>query len=272
MSMNRLQIIVLGVSVFAFGGAYFVFNNYLGAQRKAPVIVQAPKFQTEKVLVASQDIPMGSVLTENLVNWSEWPKDNVSEKMITKTPGMDLTAELKDTMSRDSFLRGEPLNRDKLVKAGVGSYMAAILPSGMRAVAIKIDNSGDTSAGGFILPNDRVDVVRVFRDDDATRARGTEVLAHQTVLANVRVLAIGQNIQDQNGKKVVVGGNATLELDPKQAEIVLYAQNMPGSHLNLVLRALVDSSGGTQTVNDPSESQSSGLTIVRYGAAQQAAR
>lgn len=272
MSMNRLQIVVLGVSAVAFGGAYFVFNNYIGTQRKEQVIVQAPKLQTDKVLVAVQDIPMGSVLTEPLVTWADWPKASVSDQMIAKSATTDLAAELKDTMSRGAFLRGEPLRRDKLVKAGLGGYMAAILPSGMRAVAIKIDNSGDTSAGGFILPDDRVDVVRVYRDEEATHARGTEVLAHQTVLSNVRVLAIGQNVQDQNGKKVVVGGNATLELDPKQAEIVLFAQNTAGSHLSLVLRSLVDSSGATVTVNDPSESQSSGLTIVRYGAAQQAAR
>jgi pilus assembly protein CpaB len=270
--MNRLQVIVLGVSVVAFGGAYFVFNNYLGSQKNAPVIVQAPKMQTEKVLVASAEIPKGSVLTENMVNWQDWPKESVSEQMITKALTPDLAAELKETMSRDSFLRGEPLRRDKLVKAGLGSYMAAILPSGMRAVAIKIDNSGDSSAGGFILPNDRVDVVRVFRDEEATRAKGSEVLAHQVVLSNVRVLAIGQNVQEENGKKVVVGGNATLELDPKQAEIVLYAQNQPGSHLILTLRSLVDSSGSTELVNDPSDSSSNGLTIVRYGAAQAAAR
>ena len=92
------------------------------------------------------------------------------------------------------------------------------------------------------------------------------------MLSNVKVLAIGQNVREENGKKVVVGGNATLELDPKQSEIVLYAQNTPGSHLNLVLRSLVDSSGMTETVNDPSESQSNALTIVRYGAAQQAVR
>jgi pilus assembly protein CpaB len=88
----------------------------------------------------------------------------------------------------------------------------------------------------------------------------------------VRVLAIGQNVQEENGKKVVVGGNATLELDPKQAEIVIYAQHMAGSNLHLVLRSLVDSGGVTETVNDPSQSESTALTIVRYGAAQQAAR
>jgi pilus assembly protein CpaB len=270
--MNRLQVIVLGVSAVAFGGAYFVFNNYIGSQRKPQVIVQAPRIQTEKVLVAAQDIPMGSVLSEPMVIWQEWPKNSVSEQMIAQSLTPNLSTELKDTMTRESFLRGEPMRRDKLVKAGQGGYMAAILPSGMRAVAIKIDNSGDSSAGGFILPNDRVDVVRVYHDEEATRAKGSEVLAHQTVLSNVRVLAIGQNVQEQNGKKVVIGGNATLELDPKQAEIVLYAENTPGAHLSLVLRSLVDSSGNTETINDPSSDQSNALTIVRYGTAQQAAR
>ncbi len=270
--MNRLQIIVLGVSVVAFGGAYFVFNNYLGTQRKPQAVVEAPKMQTEKVLVAAQDIPKGSVVNEAQVNWLEWPKDSISELMIMKSATPDTAAELKDTMTRDSFLRGEPLRRDKLVKAGIGSYMAAVLPSGMRAVAIRIENTGDSSAGGFILPNDRVDVVRVFQDEEATRAKGSGVLGHQVILSNVRVLAIGQNVQEENGKKVVVGGNATLELDPKQSEMIVYAQNASGSHLTLVLRSLVDSSGETVTVNDPSDSQGKGLTIVRYGAAQQAAR
>ncbi len=269
--MNRLQIIVLGVSAIAFGGAYFVFNNYLGSRRPT-VVMAAPKMQTDKVLVASQDIPMGAVVTETLANWQDWPKDSVSEQMITKSTTPDMAAELKDTMTRDSFLRGEPLRRDKLVKAGLGGYMAAVLPSGMRAVAITIDNSGNTSAGGFILPNDSVVVVRIYRDDDATRNKGAEVLGHQVVLSNVRVLAIGQNVQEENGKKVVVGGNATLELDPKQAELVVYSQNLSGSHLTLVLRSLVDSGGETATVNDPSANQSDALTIVRYGAAQQAAR
>jgi pilus assembly protein CpaB len=269
--MNRLQIIVLGVSVVAFGGAYFVFNSYLGSPHKAAVIVQAPKVATDKVLVATQDIPMGSVFNDQLASWQEWPKDAISDLMIVKSAVQDPGAEFKDTMTRDSFLRGEPIRRDKLVKAGIGGYMAAVLPSGMRAVAIKIDNSGDASAGGFILPNDRVDVVRVYRDDDATKVKGSEVIGHETLLANVRVLAIGQNIQDDNGKKVVVGGNATLELDPKQAELIVYSQHTTGSNMHLVLRSLADSAGSAQTVSDPSEGIG-GLTIVRYGAAVQAAR
>ena len=150
--------------------------------------------------------------------------------------------------------------------------MSAILPAGMRAVAIKIDNSGDSSAGGFILPNDRVDVIRVYRDDEATRARGSEIIGTQTILTNVRVLAIGQNVQEENGKKVVAGGNATLELDPAQSELVVLAQHSGGSNLHLVLRSLVDSGGATETASDIQSGASGGLTIVRYGAPQQAAR
>jgi pilus assembly protein CpaB len=212
------------------------------------------------------------VFNESLASWQDWPKDAISDLMIVKSAVPDVAAEFKDTMSRDSFLRGEPIRRDKLVKAGIGGYMAAVLPGGMRAVAIKIDNSGDSSAGGFILPNDRVDVVRVYRDDEATKARGTEVIGSQIILSNVRVLAIGQNVQEENGKKVVVGGNATLELDPKQAELIVLAQHASGSALHLVLRSLVDSGGATETIGDLGGDKSNALTIVRYGAAQQAAR
>ena len=194
-----------------------------------------------------------------MVAWQDWPKESLSEQLFNQSMDPDLAADLKDTMTRDSFLRGEPLRKDKLVKAGQGGYMAAVLPSGMRAVAIKIENSGDSSAGGFILPNDRVDVVRVYRDEEQTRAKGSETLAHQTVLSNVKVLAIGQNVREENGKKVVVGGNATLELDPKQSEIVLYAQNTPGSHLNLVLRSLVDSSG-----DDRDRQRPLGIAVQRF--------
>ena len=174
-------------------------------------------------------------------------------------------------MVRADFLRGEPIRRDKLVKAGAGGFMSAILPSGKRAVAIKIDNGGDTYAGGFILPDDRVDVVRLARDDEATKARGVEVVTAQTILANVRVLAIGQNVQEQNGKKVVTGANATLELDPDQAELIVLAQHASAGSL---------ASGAAQSRRQRREREDrgqraaarhAGLTIIRFGAAQQAA-
>ncbi len=123
------------------------------------------------MLVAAEDIPMGTVMAENTVNWQVWPKAAISEQMIVKSSGPDAMEDVKGAMTRLAFMRGEPIRRDKLVKDGQGGFMSAILPSGMRAVAIKIDSQGDSTAGGFILPNDRVDVVQVFRDDEATRTQ-----------------------------------------------------------------------------------------------------
>ena len=97
------------------------------------------------------------------------PRRTLNDLMITKSADANAMQDVKGSMTRVGFLRGEPIRRDKLVKADAGGFMSAILPSGMRAVAIKIDNSGDFSAGGFILPDDRVDVVSLMRDDEATK-------------------------------------------------------------------------------------------------------
>jgi pilus assembly protein CpaB len=267
--MNKVQIAVLGATVVAFGGAYVLFNS---APAPAPQhVVEAPKLATDEVLVAAQDIPMGTAISDASVSWQVWPKAAISELMIAKSSGPNAMDDVKGSMTRDAFLRGEPMRRDKLVKAGAGGFMSAILPSGLRAVAIKVDNAGDDYAGGFILPNDRVDVIKIFRDDEATKARGAEVLGAQTILANVKVLAIGQNVQEENGKKVVIGGNATLELDPQQAEQVILAERAGNANLHLVLRSLVDSAGPAQSVGDNQNSGGSGLTIVRFGAPQTAA-
>ena len=266
--MNRRLGIVVAIAVATFGGAYALLSGGQGARPAAPVVAQNPGPPVAQVLVAAQDLPMGAVVGEGSFAWQPWPKTDMSEKMIVRSPSVDDIRELKGSMVRADFLRGEPIRREKLVKTEAGGFMAAILPSGKRAVAIKIDNSGDTSAGGFIVPGDRVDVVRLARDDEATRARGVEVVTAQTVLANVRVLAIGQNVEELNGKKVVTGANATLELDPDQVNLIVLAQHASAGGLALVLRSLADSGGSAKTVAAP---EHAGLTVIRFGAAQQAA-
>ncbi|HVL74271.1 MAG TPA: Flp pilus assembly protein CpaB, partial [Beijerinckiaceae bacterium] len=171
------------------------------------------------------------------------------------------------SIARSSFLSGEPIRREKLIKASGSGFMSAILPSGMRAVAISIDTRGATSAGGFILPNDRVDVIRTFRDQDASGGTGSEVHLSETILTNIRVLAIGPHIQERNGEKVVTGETATLELSPAQAELVTLAQKV--GQLSLALRSLADAheTGERREARDEG-----GLTIVRYGVPRQVKR
>ena len=213
--MNRKLIIVGTIAVLAFGATY-VFLGGDPNSTPSPSAAAPPKIDLEQVLVAGQDLPMGMVISDGATAWQAWPKAAISEFMITKSAKPGALEDVNGSMTRVAFIRGEPIRHDKLVKAGTGGFMSAILPTGKRAVAIKIDNGGDSSAGEYILPNDRVDVVRLARDEDATKARGVEVMTAQTILANVRVLAIGQNVEEQNGKKVITGANATLELDPDQ--------------------------------------------------------
>jgi pilus assembly protein CpaB len=264
----RRLIIVFAVAFAAFGVAYALLTGGQSARPALPVVERPPAVEVDQVLVAGQDVPLGAVVGEDQLVWQTWPKAAVSELMIAKSGQADAVQAIKGSMARAAFLRGEPLRRDKLVKPGAGGFMSTILPRGMRAVAIKIDNGGDTSAGGFILPNDRVDVVRLARDDEASKARGVEVVTAHTILANVRVLAIGQNVEEQNGKKVVTGANATLELDPDQVNLIVLAQHAGAANLQLALRSLADSGGAAQTLTDGPGARPAGLTVIRFGAEQ----
>jgi pilus assembly protein CpaB len=267
--MNRVQIAVLGVTVLAFAGAWFVFSS---SSAPPPQVVQvASKIDSDEVLVAARDLPMGTKLAEADYKWADWPNASLSPVMIKKSDGPAAVDDVRDAVTRAAFLQGEPMRRDKIVKGPNAGFLSAILPSGARAVAINIDAQGGTTAGGFVLPNDRVDVIQILRDEDATRARGVETFTPRTILTNVRVLAIGQNIQEKNGEKVIVGANATLELSPEQAEQIILAQKIGNGNLHLTLRSMLDSSGKTDS-NLAFSSDKDSLTIVRAGTAQQASR
>jgi pilus assembly protein CpaB len=145
----------------------------------------------------------------------------------------------------------------KLIHSDVG-FMSAILPAGKRAVATKI--AADTSAGGFILPNDRVDVIMTRQsgsDDNGTAPK----YKTETILNNVRVLAIDQTIEEKDGEKVVVGQTATLELTPQQAQILTVAQQM-SDRLTLALRSIADSQV------KPSDAEADALHLIAGGPAK----
>jgi len=262
MKPARLAIIVIALASGA--GAFF-----LAGRKPAPVQVvtqlPAPVLPTEEVLVASKEVPMGTALAKNTdFRWQVWPKTAISSNMIVRSADPAAETDIVGSIARQSFLAGEPIRKDKLIK-GNGGFLSAILPSGMRAMAITIDNSGANSAGGFILPNDRVDIIRTYRDEAAASASGrNDAYATETVLTNVKVLAIAQNIQEENGKKTLIGNTATLELDPRQVETVTLAQRT--GTLSLVLRSLADQNK-TEAAPEPS-SDDNALTVVRFGISQ----
>ena len=120
----------------------------------APVV----QFATTDVLIAKSDIGMGTAVSSQDLQWQAWPAATTGDSYITKKDRPNAIEELNGAITRAPFTAGEPIREAKLIRAnGAAGYMAAILPSGMRAVSTEI--SPETGAGGFILPNDRVDVI-----------------------------------------------------------------------------------------------------------------
>lgn len=235
--MAASRLMILGVAVAAAGGAGYVAKNMVVAPPPEVVVEagpQQPAIALSDVLVLAGDVPMGQPIDEQL-KWQSWPSDAINDTFITKSVEPDAIEKLKGAIARVPLYGGEPLRRTKLIGAGQ-SFMSSVLPTGMRAVATQI--SADTSAGGFILPNDYVDVIMTRR---AQQGSGSgDGFITETILKNIRVLAIDQTIQeDEEGKKVKVGETATLELTPQQAEIITVAQQM-ADRLTLALRSITD--------------------------------
>ncbi len=252
--MSPARIIILAVALCAGLGAALLIQKPDKAATETVTRYEAA--QTIPVLVAAADIPVGNVVSATDIRWLDWPAGSVPAGVVRKDEAPDAEKELIGQVARVGMLGSEPIRREKLIKTDGSGFLSAILPAGQRATAISTDSRGANTAGGFILPNDRVDVIRTFKDEGSGN-NGSEGYTSETILLNVRVLAIGQNVQERNGEKVVIGETATLELDPRQVEIVAQAQR--SGNLSLALRSLKDAG---EAGKRPPET---GLTLVRYG-------
>jgi pilus assembly protein CpaB len=233
--MKPARIIVLFIAIAAGGiAALLAGRSGLAPPPPAPVV----QLETAEVLVANTEIGMGNAVSNQDLRWQTWPAAAAGASFIRKSDRPDAINQLAGSIARVPFSDGEPIREAKLIRANGSGYMAAILPTGMRAVSTDI--SAETGAGGFILPNDHVDVILSRRDRDAEKSNGgTEVHVSETILTNVRVLAIDQSVEEKNGQRVVVGKTATLELAPRLSEKLVLARQL--GTLSLALRSLADS-------------------------------
>ena len=166
------------------------------------------------------------------------------------------------SIARSPFIAGEPIREQKLVRADGSGFMAAILPAGFRAISTEI--SPETGAGGFILPNDRVDVILSKRERNPD-TKGPDLTTSEIILTNVRVLAIDQAPKEKEGTSSMVGKTATLELKPEQAETLARARQ--SGTLTLALRSIVDVNAVEKA--EEQVSKNDGLNVIRYGVALQ---
>jgi pilus assembly protein CpaB len=221
--MKTARIVVLGIALAAGGVAAYLAS---GSDPKTTVAEAPPALPTVDVLVAKSDIGLGQAVGPDDMQWQTWPAATASNNFIRRTDRPDATTQIVGSIARYPFIAGEPIRELKLVKANGSGFMAAVLPGGMRAVSTEI--SPETGAGGFILPNDRVDVLLSRREKNVDRP----------ILSNIRILAIDQAPREKDGQNTVVGKTATLELKPGQAEILAKARQ--SGTLSLALRSMVD--------------------------------
>ena len=257
--MKAARLVVLTVAIAAGGVAAML----AGRSEKPAEVKTAPTAQmaTVDVLVAKSDIGMGQTIAPGDVKWQEWPAAAATGNFIRKTDRPNAVEALAGSIARYPFVNGEPIREAKLVNAKGSGFMAAILPSGMRAISTQI--SPETSAGGFILPNDHVDVILTRRKTDADKSAGGDTHSSEIILTNVRVLAIDQNVQEKDGQKVVVGKTATLELTPTQTETLALSQQL--GTLSLALRSIADTGSDGPQTEDPMGGRRTGVNVVRFG-------
>lgn len=243
-----IRIAVLIFALLAGGGAGAL--GYLSTLRPEPtaatVVVETPMAD---VLAPRSDILRGGRLAEGSLTWISWPEDRLHPGMILRRDEPDAADDFTGRRLRSNIYSGEPLRRVHLSE-GEGGYLALALQPQMRAIGVSV--TAEKTAGGFIMPNDRVDVLlTVVRDLDGD---GEASGASRTILTNVRVLAIGAStFEEEKAVKAppkegeapastkppnIVGATATLEVAPDQAEILLAAS--ASGTLSLALRASED--------------------------------
>lgn len=242
MSARALVFVVIAL-VMAVATAMFA-RNYLSAERGEQTAQATPVPQqiTKNVLVATTDLPAGSFIKAEHVRWQSWPEDAVNDTYLIE--GVAKPEDVVGAVVRRGIIGGEPVTGGRIVRPGDRGFLAAVLQPGMRAVAIGVNPT--SGIAGLVFPGDRVDII--LTQTVPTGGRDPR-LASETVLENVRVLAIDQVLNDQSGEPTL-GKNATIEVTPKQAEVVAVVSDM--GKLSLSLRSLARPQTGDDA-NDPAE-------------------
>jgi pilus assembly protein CpaB len=259
--MSRILILVLSLAAGG-GAAWLTMVNppddlQTGETAPMPMEAAAAQPRLEEVLVAAVDLEHRRRLVPADLQWRPWPEEALADGFITRASQPDALETLNGNMVRTAMLAGEPVRQERVGPVTSG-FMSALLPPGKRAVAVRV--SAETTAGGFILPDDRVDVLHTVTASGSDNGTGSGV--SRTILTNIRVLAVDQQVDGGEGDAATVGRTATLELDPRQAEVVAAAE--ASGSLSLALRSSADNNDVAGTVQEVERS----VRIISAGRSQ----
>jgi pilus assembly protein CpaB len=232
--MGPRRIIVLLFALVAAGGTAMYARSWVeGQQPNVTVVAAAPQEEFHEVLIADTDLSAGSFVKPQHLSWQRWPTDDVPESYVLK--GRRSDQEMVGAVVRRRIAAGEPITDGLVVKPGERGFLAAVLEPGMRAVSVPINPT--SSHSGLIFPGDRVDLI-LTQSLITNDAEGSVQRVSETVLSNIRIIAMGSETGDdpQKGEANDRAKTATFEVTPQQAEQVTLLTEL--GKLSLSLRSL----------------------------------
>jgi pilus assembly protein CpaB len=239
---TRKIMLIVGALVIAIGAAFGVNQMMRGASAPEARAAAAPEITGPMILVATRQLPVGTIIGPDSFRFQPWPKELVEKAYFVKEK-TDVNT-LVGTVVRYPITAGQPLTQGALVHPDDRGFLAAALGPGMRAVTVKV--SQEQGVAGFVFPGDRVDVLlaQTIEVKEGSAYPDDQIFTAETIVRNVRVLATDQryNAEDETGKTPVnTFGSVTLEATPELAERIAVAQSM--GKLSLALRPLAESTG-----------------------------
>jgi pilus assembly protein CpaB len=236
--LSPRRIIFIAIALIASLATVFLGRAWLSAGRVQQTATPAPVIQEKsatQILVAGHDLAVGKIVRAEDLRWQAWPDDGVSKNYTVE--GQKNLQDFVGFAVRSALIEGEPITLARVVSPKDHGFLAAVLEPGNRAVTVALTPAAGNA--GFIFPGDSVDVLATLTLIDASGnekdTSNKEHHASETVLTNIKVLAIDQRADDQN-KEVAVGKTATLEVTPKQAEILSVVSDI--GKISLALRSL----------------------------------
>jgi pilus assembly protein CpaB len=255
----RKGVLLFAVIAFALtGGTIYFVNTWMKAERSRLASqqkkIQQPQESGVFVLVAAKDLPAGHIIVVSDLRWQSWPDKAVPQQYVVRKDAAttDIPANYVGTVVRRGIVASGPITSDNLIKLGDRGFLAAVLKPGTRAIALRVDET--TGVAGLIYPGDRVDVILTHevgvKNKEADRETENKVRVSETILSNVRVIAIDQSIEDikaTKGATTRAPKNVTVEVTPRQAEVIAVAVRM--GTLTLTLQSLACAGGETQAAS-----------------------
>lgn len=261
--MSARQLIVLVIAAVAAVGALLLIRG-LGARQAEQTSAEAEQIAGQQVLVAARDIPQGAALAPSDLAVALFPTSSVSPSFVRLDQQPSAQADFVNGVTRRAFVQGEPIVASAVVQPDGRGFLAAQLEPGFRAVAVEIE--AITAVGGFIQPNDHVDVIMTARINN--REGGGEAVRSDIVLRDVRVLALGDRTNTQesgDAPEMVEAGVAVLELSAEDARTLALADEMGA--ISLALRGVQAETVGQSapSTGSPIGQQSGGVRMHAYG-------